>query len=61
MSKCINTFYPILDATRAGYALFITNLLKKRKKKSNLDINNLRGQGYNDSNMHGKKFCKNEF
>lgn len=44
-------FYPILDATGAGLTLFVTDLLEKL----NLNINNLRGQGYdNGSNMRGK-------
>lgn len=44
-------FCPITDATGAGLTSFITEELPKH----NLDINNLRGQGYdNGSNMRGK-------
>jgi hypothetical protein len=44
-------FCPITDTTGAGLTSFITEELPKH----NLDINNLRGQGYdNGSNMRGK-------
>lgn len=44
-------FFPILDATGAGLCSFLTDLLKTL----NLDISNLRGQGYdNGANMRGK-------
>ncbi|CAH1099492.1 unnamed protein product [Psylliodes chrysocephalus] len=44
-------FNPILDSTGEGIYTFVTEILKKL----NLDIKNIRGQGYdNGANMKGK-------